>query len=483
MAKNNQKNIETIVIIEDDFALSELLKQKIDSMGFLVENFINGNNALPYILKSTDSLLVIIDFELPDINGIELVKRVHQTKKNIPFIVITGEGSEEVAINFLRLGVSDYLIKDSNFLANLKPSIEKTIINFNYQMQIELQQQIIAQNEKKFRLIFENMQDVFAILDSRFRIIEISPAIESLLQISPEKIIGKTIFNLETNRHLLKIAFHKLVKEKYITDFEIDICHKAKNIYRTCQINAKIIKSDEQHYAVITMRDITNYKQLQREFLTIATVTEEKERTRISEHLHDVVAPTLTTANRYLEMAVHPTKTMSEKNELINESRMLIEDSIQCIRQLSNISSSNVLSEYGLEKAFLKLQERFSKLEKPELKFTILLLHERFNPVLENIAYRTVTELVHNSLKHADAQQVVIHITEKENYFTISYRDDGKGFDYEAILVPKENATQQGLFLMNIRIKSLGGSIIFERLSKGISLRIDIPVKHYLLPA
>jgi PAS domain S-box-containing protein len=479
---NDQINIKTIVLIEDDSALGSLLKHKLEGLDLSVVDFTMGNQALDYILQETNPLLVMLDFGLPDINGISLLKKVLEVKKDIPFIAMTGAGSEEIAMEFLRLGAYDYLIKDSNFLNNVNNAVERAIQTYAYKKQIELQQQIIAQNEKKFRLIFENIQDVFAILDSRYCFKEISPAIETLLQIPPEMLLGKPVFYIISNRNQLKIALKMLLQEKRLTNFEIELCNKAKNIFKTCQINAKVIENEHGNNIIITLRDITNFKQLQRDFLTIVTQTEEKERTSISENLHDIIGPMLTTSRRYIEIVLETKKTEEEKKQLLNEILEILNQSISHIRQLSNTLSSHILSTFGVKKALLRFAQQYSLLKSPTIKIYFSLINSRFEPLLENIVYRTITELINNSIKHAEAHNVVVRLLEKDNFLFISFQDDGKGFDYQNIVEQGEKLQQQGIFLMNLRIKSLGGTIVFQRLNPGISYKIELPIQKHILP-
>jgi signal transduction histidine kinase len=190
----------------------------------------------------------------------------------------------------------------------------------------------------------------------------------------------------------------------------------------------------------------------------------------------------LTTSRRYIEIVLETKKTEEEKKQLLNEILEILNQSISHIRQLSNTLSSHILSTFGVKKALLRFAQQYSLLKSPTIKIYFSLINSRFEPLLENIVYRTITELINNSIKHAEAHNVVVRLLEKDNFLFISFQDDGKGFDYQNIVEQGEKLQQQGIFLMNLRIKSLGGTIVFQRLNPGISYKIELPIQKHILP-
>jgi len=93
---------------------------------------------------------VVSDFEMPDRNGIEFLQNVRELNPNLPFILFTGKGSEEIASDAISAGVTDYLQKDSGktqftVLANrIQNAVEK------YRAEAEL-----ADRERRLNLFFE----------------------------------------------------------------------------------------------------------------------------------------------------------------------------------------------------------------------------------------------------------------------------------------------------------------------------------------
>lgn len=476
--KGNNFYINTVVLIEDDHTLGTLLKYKLEENGIQLIHALSGKEAFDYFKTNTKPVLVIVDYELNDITGDKLIQQLKKLGHDFPFIAITGAGSEEVAGDFLRLGAEDYIVKDLGFLTKIENSIYKTLQSYSYKIQIEEQQRVIALNEERYRTIFENIQDVYLILDQRYHIKEISPSIETILQIPSSMLINQPVFYILKNRTQWKSGLKKLLENGILLNHEIELCNKAKNLQATCQINAKLIEMNSSKCAVITMRNITEIKELQKQLLNIVSVTEEKERHEISENLHDQVAPLFATCKMYLMRAFNQNKDDKERNELFNEAMGLLDEGIQNLRNLSSELMSQVLSQFGIEKALMQFIQKHSKIKNTLVNFQFNTISNRFEPSIENFVYRTATELIHNSFKHSQATLIDIKIEQKENILFIYFQDNGIGFDLEEeVLKSNINKKTQGLFSFVNRLKMLSGSFEFKRLEKGILYNISIPLK------
>lgn len=101
-----------ILIIEDDVFFAEVLKDKLENAGFIVENYSDGQQGLEKI-KETKPDLVLLDIMLPSMSGYEILekKREDESIKSIPVIVISNSGQPVELERVLDLGAKDYLIK------------------------------------------------------------------------------------------------------------------------------------------------------------------------------------------------------------------------------------------------------------------------------------------------------------------------------------------------------------------------------------
>jgi two-component system, NtrC family, response regulator AtoC len=102
-----------IFIVEDDPWYGEILEYHLSlNEDYEITRFITGKECLANLHKKPD--LISIDFSLPDYTGDKLYTKIKEVDEHIPVIVISGQEEISVAVNLLKLGVSDYLIKDEN---------------------------------------------------------------------------------------------------------------------------------------------------------------------------------------------------------------------------------------------------------------------------------------------------------------------------------------------------------------------------------
>lgn len=148
--------------------------------------------------------ILLMDYHLPGINALEAVKTIRQERKlSIPIVIVTGQGNEEVAVQALKLGVDEYLVKRENYLLRL-PSM---ILNAYQKRQLEIQQKKITTSEKKYKLLAENLGDVIFSLDLNLKFTYVSPSVEILKGYKPEELINKPI-----SKVLTRASYQKLRK-------------------------------------------------------------------------------------------------------------------------------------------------------------------------------------------------------------------------------------------------------------------------------
>jgi len=131
-----------IFIIEDETSIIRLVQHNLEKDGFIVSSAINGNEGLKDLKKFEPNLL-LLDWMLPDLSGIEICKSIRKNTsfKNLPVIMLTAKGEEEDKIKGLDSGADDYLTKPFSYnelLARIKailrrsdPKTVSDILEFN----------------------------------------------------------------------------------------------------------------------------------------------------------------------------------------------------------------------------------------------------------------------------------------------------------------------------------------------------------------
>ena len=118
---------ENILIVDDNFDMLELLQRNLKSFNFHTYKASSVTEAIE-VLKSTSIDLLITDLQMPEINGIELIKFASEHFPSIPKLVITGFPSVDTAINAVKSGALDYLIKPFTSV-ELKKAIQNCLKN------------------------------------------------------------------------------------------------------------------------------------------------------------------------------------------------------------------------------------------------------------------------------------------------------------------------------------------------------------------
>lgn len=99
-----------ILLVEDDTHVAETIKSWLKSQQNVVEHVADGNDALE-LIKYSSYEVIILDWELPGVSGLEICRRLRAEQNRIPILMLTGRDSEEAKLLGLELGVDDYLTK------------------------------------------------------------------------------------------------------------------------------------------------------------------------------------------------------------------------------------------------------------------------------------------------------------------------------------------------------------------------------------
>ncbi|MGI8567927.1 MAG: phosphate regulon transcriptional regulator PhoB [Methylocella sp.] len=101
-----------VLVVEDEAALSMLLSYNLEAEGFAVERVERGDEA-EIRLSETIPDLVILDWMLPGVSGLEICRRMRarETTRNLPVIMLTARGEESERVRGLAIGADDYVVK------------------------------------------------------------------------------------------------------------------------------------------------------------------------------------------------------------------------------------------------------------------------------------------------------------------------------------------------------------------------------------
>lgn len=117
----------TVYVVDDDSAVLGSLRFLLETDGFAVRTFRSGT-ALLNALRAPDADCYLIDYKMPDINGIDLVARLRNARVTAPIILITGYPDENISTRAALAGVKDVLLKpllDENLIRRIRGAIQQ----------------------------------------------------------------------------------------------------------------------------------------------------------------------------------------------------------------------------------------------------------------------------------------------------------------------------------------------------------------------
>lgn len=126
--EQSSTNSKSILVIEDDAFLRELLVDKLGTEGYEVHAAADGNEAYEQLAKALPAVIVL-DLILPDLNGFDILQRItsDERTKNVPVIILSNLDQKEDIDKAMSLGAVDFMIKANFSLTEILARIKKQI--------------------------------------------------------------------------------------------------------------------------------------------------------------------------------------------------------------------------------------------------------------------------------------------------------------------------------------------------------------------
>jgi len=150
--------------VDDDRQLLEVGKLFLERSGKLLVDIVSSGNQAIGVLEQKSYDAIISDFEMPEMNGIELLKVIRESHNMIPFILFTGRGREEVVIDALNNGADSYIQKGGDINAQFR-ELENSVYKLVQYHNVEI---ALKKYEKQYRLLMDNAQEgIFVIQNEK----------------------------------------------------------------------------------------------------------------------------------------------------------------------------------------------------------------------------------------------------------------------------------------------------------------------------
>jgi PAS domain S-box-containing protein/putative nucleotidyltransferase with HDIG domain len=186
-----------ILMIEDDGNDAALVKRALERGGMEVDvAVVDHRDAFLQAMETFAPQAILADFNLPGWTGIEALREVRASGLDIPFLLVTGTQTDEVAADCMREGADDYLLKRG--LMRLPNALRNALARREAVRQREGAERRLQHLQEQHRLIAEHTGDLICLLDAEGRYLYASPSYQTVLGFVPEDLLGQAVLDRVT---------------------------------------------------------------------------------------------------------------------------------------------------------------------------------------------------------------------------------------------------------------------------------------------
>jgi two-component system, NarL family, sensor histidine kinase UhpB len=463
-----------LLLVEDNPADMFLLKQMLHTSSLEIQTIYEASRLeeARQIMGSHNVQLALLDLSLPDSFGINSYLSIKKVSKKVPVIILTGQGDTGMALEAIKEGAQDYLVKGEFNTYWLTKSVQ-------YSMERMQNMERLRESEEKYRQMFHRNPFPSMIIDlTTLKILEANDSAIEKYGYSREEFLEMDLEDIRPKEDI--DSLYQLIAGSGTKQ-------GAQKLMRHKKKSGEIMFMEVSYYPIgyfgktamqAQMNDVTEKIRLEKQLkqeqelrqrqITMAVLeAQEKERIAIGEELHDNINQIITSARLYIDLAK---KKKDPEKELLEKAMEYTTLAIEENRRLSKNLILPQLKGEGLINSLTDLQEQLMHTSSIRIKFDIDHFDEDFFSDSEKVSlFRIVQEQLNNIIKHAAARSVLIRLYKENDKIILLIKDNGKGFDVSA----KRNGV--GLTNISSRAEVLNGKLeIHSAPGEGCELKIVI---------
>src|SRR5215813_962730 len=411
-----QSAVPIVFVVDDDISVRESLELLIQTEGWQSKTFASAQEFLDFPRAIVPSCLVL-DVSLPDLDGLQLQKRIAVERADMPIIFITGSSDIPKSVQAMKAGAVEFLTKPFN----------TDVLLTAIQQALERSRLALAQEAETREL--------------RDRYVSLTPREREVMALVVSGLLNKQAGGeLGISEKTVK-AHRGQVMQKMKANSVADLVKMAERLRHSAAIKQNVCL---------------------------------EERTRIAQELHDTILQTFVSASMQLGVAVEAVPEESPLKPRLDRVLQImsrgIEEGRTTIRGLRSSDSATrdlVIALSGIE------QEISCR---PDIDFRVNVAGQQqpLNPLIEQEIYRIGREAMLNAFCHSGAKHVEFKLEYADRELQMRVRDDGIGIDSQVLRDGREG--HWGLAGMRERAARIGGSLIIRSsASGGTEVRLCIP--------
>ena len=472
----NDPNALRILDLEDDPLDTELVQANLAEGGIACEIVrVQTREEFEASLMNGDFDLVLPDYSLPSFDGLSALELAKEIRPEVPFILVSGAIGEERAIEALKSGATDYVLKQR--LERLVPAVRRAVREAEERTERSRAEEALGRSEERYRTLVEQIPAVTYIQEpvessNPKAVTYMSPQYETIhgypaqSEMIDEEHWQKTLHSADRERVLVEDARTDETGEPFDVEYRI-IAGDGRVVWVWDQ--ATLVRDEEGHplYWLGVQYDITERKRAEEALKEIR----EAERRRIARDLHDGVLQDLSYTTAAMGLIMLDAKGTGLEEELqkaidairraaeglrgvVNDLRLEEERNRPFSELVESVVQRNRMMARGQEIG-LEVEEGFPATPFGDAGTEIL---------------RVIQETLTNARRHSGARNVRVTLQSEGDEIEAEISDDGKGFG-------PGTAPGVGLRSMRERAVALGGKLEIEsQVGQGTTVRLRAPM-------
>jgi len=307
-----------MLIVDDNAVFRMDLASRLQQEGYQVKEAGTGKDAILH-LNSTTYDLILTDLILPDINGLDLVKKIRDMKIDARVVILTGYADVASAIKALQLGADEYIEKEAIF-EEVLDRIDRIL------QKLKLEREMISVQER-YKNILENLNDAIGAVNEEGRITFISSSIKRILGYEPEEMIGRSFleFVYPADQESVRKRVHQFMEDGSPNVHTNRILSKSGKIVWARFSDSPVKENREMGAFYTVLTDVTTTKKLQEELI-------KKESRALAGELAAFVAHDINTPLQGVLSILEHCRTEQQENRELLEYITLIQSGLLKIK-------------------------------------------------------------------------------------------------------------------------------------------------------
>ncbi len=260
MIINNQ--ILKVLILEDNLYDAELNIKNLQKEWNIESRIATDEKSFYLGLEKFDPDIIISDYNLPVFNGLDALNVAKKNKPLTPFIIVTGSLDEETAVDCIKKGAWDYVLKEH--LIRLNPAVKYALQYKEEIQQRKLAEEKILQTGEHYKVLTENSPDVIMRFDRDLKHLYVNQAVTKIVPLKPEAFLNRTHREMGIFPELLCQFWENNIEKVFLTqapnevNFEVE--GKQGTIYLEWRLFPEFNKEKRVETVLAIARNITQQK-------------------------------------------------------------------------------------------------------------------------------------------------------------------------------------------------------------------------------